>query len=166
MRYASITSRLAELGSGKWTLHTRARQLKASGAELIELTIGEPDLPPDRALLEECQRAMNAGRYRYSNGRGEPAVVAALTEKYRRRRAAVTAENILCFPGTQTALFAVMFALAEAGDGVLVGDPLYATYEGVIRSTGAHPVFVPLNPENGFHMRAEDLEKADRKSVV
>lgn len=63
-------------------------------------------------------------------------------------------------PGTQTALFAVMFALAEAGDGVLVGDPLYATYEGVIRSTGAHPVFVPLNPENGFHMRAEDLEKA------
>ncbi len=60
MRYASITSRLAELGSGKWTLHTRARQLKASGAELIELTIGEPDLPPDRALLEECQRAMNA----------------------------------------------------------------------------------------------------------
>ena len=160
MRYASITSRLAELGSGKWTLHTRARQLKASGAELIELTIGEPDLPPDRALLEECQRAMNAGRYRYSNGRGEPAVVAALTEKYRRRRAAVTAENILCFPGTQTALFAVMFALAETGDGVLVGDPLYATYEGVIRSTGAHPVFVPLNPENGFHMRAEDLENA------
>ncbi|MDX0982651.1 aminotransferase class I/II-fold pyridoxal phosphate-dependent enzyme [Sinorhizobium medicae] len=160
MRYASITSRLADLGSGKWTLHVRARQLKASGADIIELTIGEPDLPPDPALLEECQRAMNAGRYRYSNGRGEPAVVAALTEKYRRRRSGVTKENILCFPGTQTALFAVMFGLAEAGDGVLVGDPLYATYEGVIRSTGAHPVFVPLNPQHGFHMQAEDLEKA------
>ncbi|WEX77931.1 pyridoxal phosphate-dependent aminotransferase [Sinorhizobium numidicum] len=160
MRYASITSRLADLGSGKWSLHIRARQLKASGADVIELTIGEPDLPPDQVLLDECQRAMNAGRYRYSNGRGEPAVVAALAEKYRRRRADVTAENILCFPGTQTALFAVMLGLAEAGDGVLVGDPLYATYEGVIRSTGAHPVLVPLKPEFGFHMRTEDLKEA------
>ncbi|WP_331373218.1 pyridoxal phosphate-dependent aminotransferase [Sinorhizobium chiapasense] len=160
MRYASITSRLADLGSGKWTLHIRARQLKAEGADIIELTIGEPDLPPARSLLDECQRAMNAGRYRYSNGRGEPAVVTALTEKYRRRRADVTAENVLCFPGTQTALFAVMLGLVEAGDAVLVGDPLYATYEGVIRSTGAHHVLVPLKPEFGFHMRAEDLEKA------
>jgi arginine:pyruvate transaminase len=160
MRYASITSRLADLGSGKWSLHIRARQLKASGANVIELTIGEPDLPPDRALLDECQSAMNAGRYRYSNGRGEPVVVAALAEKYRRRRADVTTENVLCFPGTQTALFAVMLGLAEAGDGVLVGDPLYATYEGVIRATGAHPVFVPLRPESGFHMQAEDLERA------
>ncbi len=160
MRYSSITSRLADLGSGKWSLHIRARQLKASGADVIELTIGEPDLPPDRALLDECQRAMNAGRYRYSNGRGEPAVLAALAEKYRRRRADVTQENILCFPGTQTALFAVMLGLAEAGDGVLVGDPLYATYEGVIRTTGAHPVFVPLRPGLGFRMRVEDLESA------
>lgn len=160
MRYASITSRLADLGSGKWALHIRARQLKASGADIIELTIGEPDLPPDRALLDECQRAMNAGRYRYSNGRGEAAVVSAIAEKYRRRRADVTAKNVLCFPGTQTALFAVMLGLAEAGDGVLVGDPLYATYEGVIRAAGAHPVFVALKPDFGFHMQREDLERS------
>ena len=160
MRYSSITDRLADLGSGKWALHIRARQLKASGADIIELTIGEPDLPPDPSLLAEAQRAMNAGRYRYSNGRGEPAVVAALAARYAKRRADVTAENVLCFPGTQTALFAVMLGLTEAGDGVLVGDPLYATYEGVIRSTGAHQVTVPLKAKHGFHMQAADLEKA------
>ena len=160
MRYASITDRLADLGSGKWSLHIRARQLKAGGADIIELTIGEPDVPPDRALIAECQRAMNAGRYRYSNGRGEHAVVAALVEKYRRRRADVTSENVLCFPGTQTALFSVMLGLVETGDAVLVGDPLYATYEGVIQSTGAHQVLVPLKPEFGFHMQAADIEKA------
>jgi arginine:pyruvate transaminase len=43
---------------------------------------------------------------------------------------------------------------------VLVGDPLYATYEGVIRSTGAERIAVPLRPENGFHMKAADLEAA------
>jgi arginine:pyruvate transaminase len=160
MRYASITERLADLGSGKWTLHLRARELKRSGADIIELTIGEPDLPIDPRLLAEAERAMNAGRYRYSNGRGEHAVVAAVAEKYRRRRADVTSANVMCFPGTQTALFAVMLGLVETGDAVLVGDPQYATYEGVIRATGADQVTVPLRPEVGFHMRAEDLEKA------
>jgi len=160
MRYSSITDRLADLGSEKWALHIRARQMQASGTDVIQLTIGEPDMPTDPSLIAEAQRAMNAGRYRYSNGRGEPSVVNALTARYAKRRPDVTAENVLCFPGTQTALFAVMLGLVEAGDGVLVGDPLYATYDGVIQSTGAHRVTVPLKPEHGFHMQAADLEKA------
>ncbi|MBC7314261.1 MAG: pyridoxal phosphate-dependent aminotransferase, partial [Rhizobium sp.] len=81
MRYASITERLADLGSGKWAIHIEARRKAAEGVPVIELTIGEPDLSPDRALLDECARAMYAGRTRYSNGRGEPSVVDALVEK-------------------------------------------------------------------------------------
>ncbi|RFZ88797.1 pyridoxal phosphate-dependent aminotransferase [Shinella sp. WSJ-2] len=160
MRYASITDRLQNLGSEKWAIHAEARRMKREGKAIIELTIGEPDVPPDPALLAEAVRAMHAGRYRYSNGRGEPSVVDALVRKYQKRRSDVTAENVLCFPGTQTALFAVMLGLVEAGDAVLVGDPLYATYEGVIRATGAVQVPVPLRPENGFHMKAADLEAA------
>jgi arginine:pyruvate transaminase len=160
MRYASITNRLAGLGSGKWALHSEARDMIRAGQKVIELTIGEPDIAPDPRLLAECVRAMHAGRTRYSNGRGEPSVVSALVEKYRKRRADVTEKNILCFPGTQTALFAVMLGLVEAGDEVLVGDPLYATYEGVVASTGARVVTVPLRAEERFHLQAADLEAA------
>ena len=160
MRYASITDRLAHLGSGRWALHLAARRMKAAGEEIIELTIGEPDLAPDKALLDEAARAMYAGRTRYSNGRGEPPVLQALVDKYSKRRPGVTERNFLCFPGTQTALYGVMTGLVEAGDGVLVGDPLYATYEGVIASTGAHMIPVPLRPEKKFHLQAEDLERA------
>ncbi|OHV84881.1 pyridoxal phosphate-dependent aminotransferase [Rhizobium sp. LCM 4573] len=160
MRYASITDRLAHLGSGRWAVHLAARRMKAAGEDIIELTIGEPDIAPDRALLDEAARAMYAGRTRYSNGRGEPSVLDALVEKYSKRRKGVTENNFLCFPGTQTALYSVMAGLVEAGDGVVVGDPLYATYEGVIASTGAHMIPVPLRPENRFHMKAEDLERA------
>ncbi|MCF6367997.1 pyridoxal phosphate-dependent aminotransferase [Rhizobium halophilum] len=160
MRYASITDRLADLGSGRWAVHSEARRMKAAGADIIELTIGEPDVAPEKSLLDEAVRSMYAGRIRYSNGRGEPSVLKSLVEKYSKRRADVTEANFLCFPGTQTALYTVMAGLVEAGDGVLVGNPLYATYEGVISSTGAHPVCVPLKPENRFHMQAEDLERA------
>ncbi|QDG76586.1 pyridoxal phosphate-dependent aminotransferase [Labrenzia sp. PHM005] len=160
MRYASITDRLAHLGSGKWTVHLKAREMMAAGTSVIELTIGEPDIMPDTALLDEANRSMREGRIRYSNGRGEPKIVSALTEKYRKRQPEITERNILCFPGTQTALFAVMLGLVEGGDAVLVPDPLYATYEGVVAATGASMVPVPLRPEQGFHLQAEDLEQA------
>ncbi|CAD7039095.1 pyridoxal phosphate-dependent aminotransferase [Pseudorhizobium endolithicum] len=160
MRYASITDRLADLGSGRWAVHIAARRMKEEGADIIELTIGEPDVAPDKALLDEAARSMHSGRIKYSNGRGEASVLKALVEKYSARRQGVTEENFLCFPGTQTALYAVMTGLVETGDAVLVGDPLYATYEGVISSTGAHPVMVPLRPEKRFHMQADDLERA------
>lgn len=161
MRYASITDRLANLGSEKWDIHLRGRELTAKGHPVIELTIGEPDIAPDQRLLDVCADAMRAGRTRYSNGRGEPAILTAIAGKYSRRTGReVTSENILCFPGTQTALFAVMSGLVETGDKVLVPDPYYATYEGVVRGPGADVVPVPLHADKGFHLQAADLEAA------
>ena len=96
----------------------------------------------------------------YSSGRGEPDLLEAIAARYSRRRPGVDANNVMCFPGTQTALFATMMALTGPGDGVLVGDPFYATYEGVIVASGAHRESVPLRPENGFRLKAEDLEAA------
>ena len=81
---------------------------------IIQLTIGEPDVLPDPRLLDEATRAMVAGRVGYSNGRGEPSVINALVGKYQKRRADVTSRQVMCFPGTQTALFASMLALVEA----------------------------------------------------
>lgn len=161
MRYASITGRLSDLGSEKWAVHLHARALAERGAEIIELTIGEPDIAPAEDLLRECSRAIYAGRTRYSNGRGERSVVDALVGKYAGRSGRrLSAENILCFPGTQTALFAVMMGLVEEGDAVLVGDPLYATYDGVIRATGARRISVPLHAHHAFRMQSDDIEKA------
>lgn len=161
MRDAAILNRLASLGSEKWEIHLRGRELVAQGQPVIELTIGEPDVPPDDALLDICSNAMRSGRIRYSNGRGEDSVIAALAEKYSRRSGRdIGEDNLLCFPGTQTALFAVMMGLLEAGDKVLLPDPYYATYEGVIRAPDADIVKVPLRAEKGFHLQPEDLEVA------
>jgi arginine:pyruvate transaminase len=159
MKYASITDRLAGLGSGKWEVHYRARALKAEGREVIELTIGEPDIPTDAALLDICDAAMRAGRTRYSSGRGEPALLDAIAAKYSRRTGRqIGTDQILCFPGTQSALFAVIAGLVESGDAVLIPDPYYATYEGVVRATGATVVPVPTWDEHRFHLQAADLE--------
>lgn len=160
MRYAAITDRLATLGGEKWAVHNAARKKEAAGEKIIELTIGEPDIPVDPALIDVCTQSMKRGRTHYSNGRGEQGLLEALVEKYRPLYPEITTDNILCFPGTQTALYAVITALVDAGEGVLVGDPYYATYAGVIRSPGAILQPVPLSIENGFVMRPQDLEAA------
>lgn len=160
MHYAHITERLAQTGGAKWAVHQRCREMKAKGADIIELTIGEPDQPPDSSLVAACHQSMLAGRTGYSSGRGEPELLEAIAARYARRRSGVTGANVLCFPGTQTALFATMMGLTGEGDGVLVGDPFYATYEGVIVAGGAHRESVRLRPENGFRLTAADLEAA------
>ncbi len=158
MRYAAVTDRLKMLGSAKWDLHYRARALKAAGRDIIELTIGEPDVPTPPALIEAAAQAMAAGRTGYSNGRGEPALVAALAQRYAARRGRpIGADQVICLPGTQTSLYATFRTLLDPGDEVLLGDPMYATYEGLIAQTGAVAVPVPLRPERGFRLSAADV---------
>jgi arginine:pyruvate transaminase len=161
MKYASITERLADLGGAKWEIHLRARALRAEGRPVIELTIGEPDVPCPPELLDAVARA-DAGR---AHGLFQ-----------RPRRTGVGA-------GTGRALFIppgpdhrpgsgdVLSRHADdpvrgadrprrAGREVLLGDPMYATYEGLVRSTGATLVPVPLRPERGFACRPPILPHA------
>jgi arginine:pyruvate transaminase len=158
MRYADVTGALQGLGGAKWEIHARARALRTEGRRIIELTIGEPDVPTPPALVEAAAQAMAEGRTGYSNGRGEPALVRALANRYTQRRGRkITPDQVMCFPGTQTTLYAVMRTLAGPGDEVLVGDPLYATYEGVIAASGARTVPVPLRHNLGFRIDADDI---------
>ncbi len=161
MKYASITERLAGLGGAKWEVHSRARALKAAGENVIMLTIGEPDVATPDAMKAAAIAAIQADRTGYSNGRGEQALLQALADRYSKRRGRdIGTDQVMCFPGTQTALFAALMALVEDGDDVIVGDPMYAAYEGQIAATGARTVPVPLRPEFGFRLQADDVARA------
>lgn len=158
MKLSGVTERLSDLGGAKWAVHFRGRALKAAGKPVIELTIGEPDVPTPDTVIAATVDALTRGRTGYSNGRGEPNLLEALASRYSARRGRrFETDQFLCLPGTQTALYLALMALVEAGDEVLVGDPMYATYEGVIRASGATVVPVPLRPEAGFKLQAEDL---------
>ena len=141
-------------------MYLKARELVADGRDIVELTIGEPDVPTPTELIDVACDAMRQGRTNYSNGRGEVGLRETLAEHYTKTRGReFGVEEILCFPGTQTSLFSVLMGIAETGDEVLVGDPMYATYEGVIRASGAKVVSVPLRPENEFRLSVDDLRE-------
>jgi arginine:pyruvate transaminase len=160
MRYAKITERLEGLGSDKWAVHIEGKEREAKGEKLIFLSIGEPDAAVPEAIMDVANRQMRAGRTRYSNGRGEPEILRALSAQYSRRTGRhVSPSQFLFLPGTQTALYVAFMGIIDLGDEVLLPDPYYATYEGVIAAAGGVPVPVLADPDRGFHLSAADLAK-------
>ncbi len=161
MRTAAILDRVAGLGSDKWRVHFRARQMIAKGEPVILLTIGEPDQATPQALIDATHRALLAGRTGYSNGRGEARVLQALAAKYSARSGrSVGSDQFIWVPGTQSALYLLLMGLVQTGDEVLVADPCYATYHGLVRATGAVTVPVALREARGFRLDAADLARA------
>jgi len=161
MKFAKVTDRLGGLGSEKWAVHIEGKRRAGLGETLIFLSIGEPDAPPPAAILDEATRQMKAGRLRYADGRGEPSARRALARLYTRQTGRTIHENqFIYLPGTQTALYAAMMTVLEEGDEVLMADPYYATYEGVIAAAGGIPAPIRVDPDHGFHLKAADLEKA------
>ncbi|WP_334195318.1 pyridoxal phosphate-dependent aminotransferase [Pararhodobacter sp.] len=161
MKYARVTEQLAGLGSDKWILNAAAKRRQAEGHRVINLTIGEPDVPTPDSLIETACTAMRAGRTGYSNGRGEAVLLDALSRRYTTRlNRPFGHDRFLCLPGTQTSLYLVFSTICEPGCEVILGDPMYATYEGIVRASGAVPVPVRLKPEQNFRLQAADVAAA------
>ena len=160
MHYASITRRLAGLGNEKWAVHFAARAKMDAGERVILLSIGEPDFSPPQGIAEETFSSIRAGRTKYSSGRGEANVLSAIAAHYSTRTGRpVSPDQAIFLPGTQTALCATVMALAETGDEVIVPEPFYVTYDGIVAASGAKQVPVLTRPEEGFHLRARDLRQ-------
>lgn len=161
MKFAKITRRLEGLGAAKWAVHIEGKHRAAKGENLIFLSMGEPDATPPAAILDVAAKQMRAGRTRYASNRGEPDVLRALSRLYTERTGRMIGENQFIFlPGTQSALYAAMMTLVDEGDEVLMVDPYYATYEGVVAAAGGVAVPIKADPDHGFHLRAEQIEKA------
>lgn len=161
MKLAKLAERLSGLGSDKWAVHIEGKRRAEAGEPVIFLSIGEPDSPPPEAILVEARKQMRPGRLRYSAGNGELNVRAALSRHYTKQTGRpISADQFMFLPGTQTALYVAFTAILNEGDEVLLLDPYYATYEGVIAGPGGIAVPVPLDPDNGFHPNIAAIEAA------
>lgn len=161
MKFAPISDRLTGLGAAKWAVHVEGLRRASLGESVILLSIGEPDLPPPASVLDKAASSMRSGRTRYAAGQGEPETLLAIADHLTRRSGfRVTPEQVLFTAGTQNGLCTALLTLVQAGDEVLVPDPYYATYEGLVAASGATFVPVPTLPENNFHVTAQAIENA------
>jgi arginine:pyruvate transaminase len=152
VRFSPLVARIAGSGSEAWRIHFEAVRERAGGRDVLLLTVGDPDQHPPEPVIEATVAALRAHRTGYSAITGFPEVRAAIAARVTRRSGlACAAEEVVVVPGTQAGLFCAMQCLAGPGDEVIVGEPMYATYEAVVGASGATLVRVPLRPETGFH---------------
>lgn len=114
------------------------RELQAGGADLVSLMRGEPDLPTPPHIVEAAGRALSAGRTAYPDNRGEPKLREAVAAKLVRENGLSydPGTEILVTTGATFGIYAALAAILDAGDEVILPDPVYDAYLSPVRLAG------------------------------
>ena len=141
-------------------LLARAKELEAAGRSIVHMEIGEPDFPTAEPIVAAGQRALAAGRTRYTAAAGLPELRQAISDHYRERYGVeIPARRILITPGASGALQLATAALINPGDRVLLADPGYPCNRHFVRLVEGRAVGVPVGPETGYQLTAELVER-------
>lgn len=128
--------------------------------EAIKLTVGEPNFDTPQYVKDAAKEAIDAGMVHYTPNAGIDELRRAVAKRYAAKYwDGYTANNVVVTCGANEAIALTLFALVDRGDEVLVADPCYPNYFGQIQAVGASVVKVPTSEENGFAMKAADIEK-------
>ncbi len=145
-------------------ISTKARQLKAAGRDVISLSAGEPDFDTPQFVKDAAIRAIQAGETKYTDVAGTPALRRAIADKFRRDSGLdYKPEEIIVSTGGKQVIYNAMVATLNPGDEVVIPSPCWVSYPDIVTLADGKPVIVPCGQNNGFKLRAEDLEAAITK---
>ena len=142
-------------------ISTKARALKAQGRDIISLSAGEPDFDTPQNVKDAAIRAIQSGDTKYTDVAGTKALRQAAADKFKRDSGLdYSADEIIISTGGKQVIFNAMVATMNAGDEAVIPTPCWVSYPDIVSLADGAPVFVPCGQNNGFKLRAEDLEAA------
>jgi LL-diaminopimelate aminotransferase len=130
-----------------------AEERRRLGRDVINLGVGDPDLPtPDHIVEKMTEAVRRPANHRYPNYLGSPAFREAIADWYARRFQVTLdpAREVVGLIGSKEGIAHLVWAMAGPGDAVLVPDPAYPVYGTQAMLAGAEAVSLPLEPERGF----------------
>lgn len=143
-------------------------EMNRNGAQVINLGIGSPDLPPHPEVIKTLQeQAALATTHGYQNYKGAPALRQAMADWYARYYRVTLNPNTEILPliGSKEGIVHICMTYLQEGDQALIPNPGYPAYTSAVTITGATPVTYELSPENNWMPDLEELEKTDLSAV-
>jgi len=129
------------------------RKLQEQGRDVIDLGVGDPDLPTPPHIIQKLQEAAeDPANHRYSFTEGLLELRQAICEWYQQRFGVTLdpATEVLPLLGSKEGIAHLPLALVNPGEAVLVPDPCYPPYRSGTILAGAEVCPMPLDQENQF----------------
>ncbi len=147
--------------SATLAITSKAKDLKAAGADVCSMCAGEPDFDTPQAIKNACIKALEEGKVTYTPASGLVELRKLAAEKFQKEN------NIKCdytrtviAPGAKFSVFTAVAALCGPGDEVIIGAPYWLSYPEMVRTTGAKLIELPTRAENNYEIDPSELEKA------
>ena len=140
-------------------INAKAKELKAAGRDICNMSGGEPDFDTPDFIIEATIEALKNGITRYGPASGDPELREAIAKKQTTiNNAPTNMENVLVTNGGKQAIYNLFQVTLNPGDEVLIPSPYWLSYPEMVLLAGAKPITIKSSPSNGFKMDIEELE--------
>jgi aspartate/methionine/tyrosine aminotransferase len=144
VRFSALVDRIGGQGADAWLTHYDAVAARERGADVIILSVGDPDIDTPAPVIARAIKALTGKDTHYVAAAGRTALREAIARSHAVRSGApASAENVVYVAGAQNALFVASLCLAGPGDEVITFEPLYPTYPAALEVSGARMVRTP-----------------------
>ena len=144
----------------------KAKELKASGKDIIGLGAGEPDFDTPDNIKEAAIKAIQDGDTKYTAVDGTPALKNAIIKKFKRENNLdYKLDQITVGTGGKQVIYNAMMATLNNGDEVVIPAPYWVSYPDIVLLAGGTPVILECNEKQEFKIRPSDLEKSITKKT-
>jgi len=132
-------------------VNAKAKALKAAGADILNFSVGEPDLSTPAHVCEAGKKAIDDGRTRYTPAAGILELREAVCAKLKKDQDwDYIPDQVQISCGGKHGLYNIFQAILNPGDEVLIPSPYWVSYPPMVQLAGGTPVIVPLREENDF----------------
>ena len=136
-------------------------KLRADGRDIVDFTIGEPDLNTPDHIVEAAIAALRNGETKYTGSNGTPALRRAIAEKLARdNHLSFAPENVVVGSGGKHIIFHALAVTLNAGDEVIIHAPYWVSYPHMVVVNDGVPVIVQGSEADGFKLTPAALEAA------
>ena len=130
--------------------------------DVVDFTLGDPDVQPHMAIKAAACDAIQAGKTRYSQNAGLLELRQTISRYYMHQEGFQydPATEILVSVGAMEGLFLAFLSILDEGDEVVVPAPYYVNYVQMVQLCHATPVIVDNPGKEELSFSVEDIEKA------
>ena len=138
----------------------RAAALEAEGHDVVHMEVGEPDFPTPGAIVKAGQKALTAGKTKYTTAQGLPELRECISQQYMDWYGiSIDPSRIFVTTGGSAALLLVTSMLLNVDEGFLMTDPGYPCNRHFLHAFEAEPQLVPVTADDHFQLTPALIER-------